>query len=131
METSVEFSLEGVLCRVVPEERVADPEGQTRRPPGQSVVGSCRLDGRRYLILCSDGLPERPPERPAAACEVLTGRELQVAVMVGQGFANKQIAKRLGLSEWTVTSYVRRTFAKLGVRSRAAMVARILADLNG
>ncbi|HUM91481.1 MAG TPA: LuxR C-terminal-related transcriptional regulator [Candidatus Competibacter sp.] len=40
------------------------------------------------------------------------------------GRLNKQIADRLHISEWTVSTHLRRIFAKLGVRSRAAMVYR-------
>jgi DNA-binding NarL/FixJ family response regulator len=54
----------------------------------------------------------------------LTGRELEIAVLVAQGFATKNIAYRLQISEWTVSTYLRRIFAKLGVDSRAAMVYR-------
>jgi DNA-binding NarL/FixJ family response regulator len=55
---------------------------------------------------------------------LLTGRELQIATLVAQGYGNKQVAKQLHISEWTVSSYLRRIFAKLGVESRAAMVFR-------
>ena len=45
------------------------------------------------------------------------------------GRLNKQIAdklhiSKLHISEWTVSTHLRRIFAKLGVRSRAAMVYR-------
>ena len=96
------------------------------------MVGNCQLDGRRYVILCrskKDAGPG-PQELTPRVADILTARELQVALMVGQGLANKQIAHRLGLSEWTVTSYLRRTFAKLSVRTRAAMVARIVTDMR-
>jgi DNA-binding CsgD family transcriptional regulator len=59
--------------------------------------------------------------------DLLTRRELEVALLVSEGEGNKQIADRLKLSEWTVSTYLRRIYAKLGVRSRAAMVARIIA----
>jgi DNA-binding CsgD family transcriptional regulator len=123
MEANAEFHLQGALCRVVQEDRaegLASGEGVQRG----EVVGTCHLDGRRYLILRSSQAPS-----PKAA-DVLTERELQVAIMVGQGLGNKRIAMRLGLSEWTVNAYLRRAFAKLGVRTRAAMVARILGDLT-
>jgi DNA-binding CsgD family transcriptional regulator len=54
----------------------------------------------------------------------LTGRELEIAVLVAQGYATKNIAYRLQISEWTVATYLRRIFAKLDVYSRAAMVYR-------
>jgi DNA-binding NarL/FixJ family response regulator len=54
----------------------------------------------------------------------LTSRELEIAILVAQGHANKNIAYRLQISEWTVATYIRRIFAKLNVESRAAMVFR-------
>ena len=55
---------------------------------------------------------------------LLTDRELQVATLVAMGHPNKQIASHLHISEWTVSTHLRRIFLKLGVDSRAAMVYR-------
>jgi DNA-binding CsgD family transcriptional regulator len=60
----------------------------------------------------------------------LTGRELQIAVLVAQGYATKNIAYHLRISEWTVATYLRRVFAKLNVDSRAAMVYRCAPLIN-
>jgi DNA-binding CsgD family transcriptional regulator len=49
---------------------------------------------------------------------------LQIAAFVAAGHPNKQIASRLHISEWTVSTHLRRIFMKLGVDSRAAMVYR-------
>jgi DNA-binding CsgD family transcriptional regulator len=57
----------------------------------------------------------------------LTGRELQIAAMVAQGDATKNIAYKLRISEWTVATHLRRIFAKLQVDNRAAMVYRCAA----
>jgi hypothetical protein len=46
--------------------------------------------------------------------------------MVADGHSNKIIADVLNISSWTVCTHVRRIFAKLGVGSRAAMVARLI-----
>jgi DNA-binding CsgD family transcriptional regulator len=54
----------------------------------------------------------------------LSGRELQIAMLVAQGYATKNIAYRLQISEWTVATYLRRVYAKLDVDNRAAMVYR-------
>jgi DNA-binding CsgD family transcriptional regulator len=55
---------------------------------------------------------------------LLTERELQIVHLVAAGHPNKQIACQLHISEWTVSTHLRRIFAKLGVDSRAAMVYR-------
>ncbi|MEP0901369.1 LuxR C-terminal-related transcriptional regulator [Nodosilinea sp. FACHB-13] len=66
------------------------------------------------------------PELSAAndLTRLLTDRELQVATLVAMGRPNKQIARQLRISEWTVSTHLRRIFLKLGVDSRAAMVYR-------
>jgi DNA-binding CsgD family transcriptional regulator len=46
--------------------------------------------------------------------------------MVAKGHPNKVIADVLNISSWTVCTHLRRIFAKLGVGSRAAMVAQLL-----
>jgi DNA-binding NarL/FixJ family response regulator len=64
--------------------------------------------------------------RHAAATEVdLTPRENEVLVLVRQGLANKQIARRLGISERTVKAHLTSVFASIGVvdRTQAALWA--------
>lgn len=61
----------------------------------------------------------------------LTAREREVLVSLIDGAANKDIAKRLGISARTVQKHLQRTYAKLGVKGRtaAALVAfRFLAS---
>jgi predicted ATPase/class 3 adenylate cyclase/DNA-binding CsgD family transcriptional regulator len=67
----------------------------------------------------------------AAASDVdpsdLTARQLEVAKLVAQGFTNKQIARRLGISRFTAETHVRNILERLGAASRseiATWVAR-------
>jgi DNA-binding CsgD family transcriptional regulator len=53
----------------------------------------------------------------------LTKRETQVARCVGQGLTNKQIARRMDISEWTVVNHMREIMRKLECTSRV-QVAR-------
>ncbi|MGF1588730.1 MAG: response regulator transcription factor [Pleurocapsa sp.] len=56
--------------------------------------------------------------------DLLSERELQIVDLVAHGKSNKQIARKLKISEWTVSTHLRRIFIKLEVDSRAAMVYR-------
>lgn len=54
---------------------------------------------------------------------VLSPREAQVLQLVAQGLSNKQIAKRLTVSEYTAKRHVANILAKLDLPSRAAAAA--------
>jgi len=55
----------------------------------------------------------------------LSPRELEIARLLASGASNKTIAVRLRVSEWTVSTHLRRIFAKLGVASRDALAAEV------
>ncbi len=75
------------------------------------------------------GMGERAPTPPRGTRSGgLTAREDEVLGLVAEGLTNRAIAERLVLSENTVIRHVANIFAKLGVHSRAAAVARA-ADL--
>jgi DNA-binding CsgD family transcriptional regulator len=87
----------------------------------------CFTIGGLKLVAIEEKDLRRPVEQPSSADSLLcrlTGRELEIAILVAQGLATKNIAHRLQISEWTVSTYLRRIFAKLHVESRAAMVYR-------
>lgn len=83
------------------------------------VVLDAVLDGVRYQLL-------RAVARPARVN--LSSRELEIARMIAKGHTNRTIAAVLDISPWTVSTHLRRVYAKLNVGSRAAMVARLSAD---
>ena len=65
------------------------------------------------------------------ALRSLTGRELDVLRLVGQGRDNAEVAQRLSLSTRTVERHLTSVYAKLGLTgrsARAAAVARLLAS---
>lgn len=70
------------------------------------------------------------PRRPAGRCDALlgslerkalTGRELDIFHLLGAGMANKEIARRLGVSVTTVRSHLRSLYDKLGPASRVEL----------
>jgi DNA-binding NarL/FixJ family response regulator len=58
----------------------------------------------------------------------LTGRELRVLDLMGQGLLMKEIAAQLAVSYHTVDTHLRNIYAKLGVRSRTGAVAKALRE---
>ena len=98
---------------------VYEPKGD-----GQEVILDTEVDGVRYLLV-------RFQPRPPQAHVLLSPREEEIARMVAKGYPNKAIAAVLDISPWTVCTHLRRIFAKFGVGSRAAMVARLLEEKKG
>jgi DNA-binding NarL/FixJ family response regulator len=66
------------------------------------------------------------PSRTASPAASLSGRELEVLRLAADGLANKQIARRLGISESTVKVHLGNVFKRIGVadRTSAAIWAR-------
>jgi len=85
----------------------------------RKVLFDAEFDGMRCLIV-------REPKTTEARVSC-TPREREIARMVAKGYPNKTIAAVLEISSWTVGTHLRHMFAKLGVPSRAAMVARMIA----
>jgi DNA-binding NarL/FixJ family response regulator len=56
----------------------------------------------------------------------LTTRELAVTHLLARGQRNAQIAAELGISKHTAERHTEKILTKLGVRSRAAIAARIM-----
>lgn len=90
--------------------------------PDEEIIIDTEVDGARYLLI-------RLPKSERAFIQ-LSPREQEIVRMVSKGHPNKVIADVLNISSWTVCTHLRRIFAKLGVGSRAAMVAR-LPDIAG
>jgi DNA-binding CsgD family transcriptional regulator len=139
--TPVAFELAGRSFEIhivdgrVPAQLKRRPTDRPRFVYTDKEVAHFEVDGHRYAIVPS------PPQTSAHdACgdtntdvddgmvrqmhQLLTCRELQIVQLVCMGLLTKQIADRLHLSEFTVRSYLKTVYCKLGVRSRAAMVYR-------
>jgi DNA-binding CsgD family transcriptional regulator len=94
-------------------QRVAGEAGE--EGAAEDLLLDVEVDGVRCVLV-------REPMRPQVA---LSPREQEIVRLVAEGHPNKIIAAELAISAWTVGTHLRRIFAKLGVGSRAAMVARM------
>lgn len=83
--------------------------------PGKELEAAIRavVEGRRYL----------PPAVAARLAErdefqTLTPREVEILSVIARGLSNKEIARVLSASEFTIKAHVRNILAKLGVETR-------------
>jgi two-component system nitrate/nitrite response regulator NarL len=92
-------------------------EGATalREAEPLSPILCVNIDGLQYTLLRSQSKHN---------CH-LSPQESEIVRLVAEGMPNKCISTVLQISSWTVATHLRRIFAKLGVTSRAAMVARV------
>jgi DNA-binding CsgD family transcriptional regulator len=95
--------------------------GTRRELVEMEAVLEAEHHGARYLLLRGEPAAERDEI-------LLSAREHEIARMIARGHTNRTIAAVLEISPWTVSTHVRRVFAKLDVGSRAAMVARLSAN---
>jgi DNA-binding CsgD family transcriptional regulator len=134
---TLRFEIAETICRIVLVDDVLPMHSATRnsaRPRLTYVEGEIAhfdLCGHRYAIvnekLATENtiLPiESPEDLPVDVHAILTNRELQIVQLICMGYLTKQVADRLKLSQFTVRSYLKTVYCKLGVRSRGAMVYR-------
>jgi DNA-binding NarL/FixJ family response regulator len=88
---------------------------------GQSMLDPATT-ARLMTSLRADNSAAEPEQQ---ALDTLSPREREVLGLIGEGLTNRQIGKRLFLSEKTVKNNVSRLLAKLGVERRvqAAVIA--------
>ena len=88
------------------------------------------IDDKWYTLLFSKNIRASEPGKDEHTAALPSRREGQVANFIAQGLTNHQIAARLGLSERTIETYVRRLFAKLHVCSRSEVAAWFVNHLS-
>lgn len=102
----------------------------TSEPDMPGVLLDTKMEGVRCLLVRLEAEDNSEGATTERAQVMLSPREEEIARMVAAGYPNKTIAAVLDISCWTVGTHLRRVFAKLGVGSRAAMVARLLEQGN-
>jgi len=138
--------------REIVTEELADVLVLTSYSDAERIVGALDAGALGYLL--KDAEPDEvlrgiravargeSPIDPKAARELLgarrttstpaadlTPREREVLALVRQGLANKQIARRLAISERTVKAHLTSTFQRIGVVDRTQ--AALWAERNG
>jgi DNA-binding CsgD family transcriptional regulator len=114
--------------------RPASGDGFSRRVEVELTTGEhATIHGHSSPVPYDEGglvaVLELEREQPALApgpLAALTPREQEVAVLVVEGLADREIAERLCLSHHTVTQYVKRIYRKIEVDSRVGLTRLLL-----
>ncbi len=134
VEPPVEVTIGDHRCRlvrvddVVPRHMVQRGGTRARLSYLDDEIGHFELGGHRYALVRHPESQATPQASNGADSgdihQLLTNRELQIVQLISMGCLSKQVADRLHISEFTVRSYLKTIYCKLGVRSRGAMVYR-------
>ena len=91
-------------------------------------VRACHMMGaaRPHLLLLLERVHRRDAVQQNLERFALSPRECDVVMLLLYGHSNRRIADQLFLTEYTVEDHLKRVFAKLGVKSRTALAAKIL-----
>jgi len=124
-DSAASFELDGRHCRIVCVDDM--PPSHHTQPGSHRVcerylpdeVAHFQLGGHRWALVADSSDPAQPARDIHA---LLTNRELQIVQLICNGLLTKQVSDRLRISEFTVRSYLKTIYCKLGVRSRGAMV---------
>ncbi|WP_432991816.1 helix-turn-helix domain-containing protein [Dactylosporangium sp. CA-233914] len=75
----------------------------------------------RIVLVLADTEAAAPPPQPCPGWHCLTERERTVAGLAGRALTNRQIARRLGITQHTVNYHLRQIFRKLEITSRVSL----------
>ncbi|ALG84105.1 response regulator [Gordonia phthalatica] len=90
--------------------------------PPDVLIAAIRSAATGETVL-GPAIAARLLSRVAAPDTSLTGRELEIVQQLATGGTNREIARRLVISEATVKSHLVHIFDKLGVNSRTKVIA--------
>jgi DNA-binding NarL/FixJ family response regulator len=90
--------------------------------PREQLFGAIRSAARGESVLSPSVATRVLGRMRAPAEEALSPRELEILQAVARGLSNKDIGRRLYVSEATVKTHLLRIFSKLGVDDRTAAV---------
>lgn len=105
------FVLDGAACVVVPHANEAV----------DCCLGRFEISGRRYAII------RVGEEARGELLDLLTPRELEIALLIASGQEAKAVARRLHISFHTVRVHVARIYCKLGMHKQTELAALISA----
>jgi len=105
------FVVQGSLCAIV----------QHTPATAAACLGRFALSGQHYAII------ELGKETRGDLLELLTPRELEIALLIAAGHESKAVARRLRISFHTVRVHLGRIYCKLGLHKQTELAVLVSA----
>jgi DNA-binding CsgD family transcriptional regulator len=127
-----DFTLPPVLVSLVPQLRARLRDRNDTSTAALLTVDlcvrACHMAGPigQRLLLVLERVQRRDAVQQNLERFELSPRECDVVMLILHGHSNRRIADELFLTEYTIEDHLKRVFAKLGVKSRTALAAKIL-----
>ncbi|MCD7902007.1 MAG: LuxR C-terminal-related transcriptional regulator [Bacteroides sp.] len=103
--------------------------GRTVLPAGNNILNIFLPEERMKTELAKFLEEDKPLSAPAEEDKDLSAREIEVLVLVSQGYINKEIAEKLNISLTTVITHRKNITEKLGIKSVSGLT--MYAVMNG
>jgi len=103
---------------------LASPAGQQRLSVHLRIITHC--DSNPLLLLGFDSKEEKLSLIGRLRGLGLTRREVDLVLLLSKGLTNKEIGRKLFISEYTVENHLRSIYRKMDVTNRTAVVHRLL-----
>jgi DNA-binding NarL/FixJ family response regulator len=118
---AIAVGADGFLLKDTPPEEIV--EAVRRVAAGEPILSASAT--RSLLGRLRAEQPPARQERAERLLATLSERELEVAVAIGRGLSNAEIAEELHLEVTTVKGYAREVFAKLDVTNRTQVAITV------
>ncbi|WP_043617704.1 response regulator [Nonomuraea candida] len=105
----------GYLLKDTPPDELVSAIRRAAR--GETVLGGAASERLVGLLREAPAPAERPQEPPGGLSE----REYEIALLIGSGAANREIARRLHITEGTAKNHISSCLRKLGLRDRTQL----------
>ncbi|GAA2898844.1 response regulator transcription factor [Nonomuraea rubra] len=89
-----------------------------RAARGETVLGGAASERLVGLLRAAPAPAARTPQEPPGG---LSDREYEIALLIGAGAANREIARRLHITEGTAKNHISSCLRKLGLRDRTQL----------
>jgi len=127
MNDAAKLALKGMPVERIPDPGLGSDPAFFRSGSGTYRVRTVPIGrGWKGRLILLERYPAEHRLHSKLADFKVSRREKEIAVLVIQGYSNREVAEQLFISEQTVKDHLHEIFEKLGIRRRSELAAKVL-----